>query len=375
MLKRSFIAFLTGVSVAAGQGSILIDSHSDVSFGFNPTTTGWTNEVIYGSFENPENQAAFDEVVFPLRDQPINAGGERYTIPSGFDFLGAPEGSPIWIAPQANRGYTWPGFRNSTPVGALASYTPNDPRVSSQGAQPWIKIDLVDVDYLGLGLNPQVSLWQSNDFGDTIVWAATSDGLDSSDAYYQLANGHSHLNWGFTEKGVFQLNLQANAYEGPGMTNPTQSDVGGVIFAVGTFAIWKAEYYSGDDLLDEAVTGAMTDGDFDGVPLLLEYAFNLSPTTPDVHHVTPVTGLSGLPTTHVNNDGQLQIEYVRRKQSTEPDIEYEAQFASGLDSEDWQTATDEDVNSIDDEWERVVVTDAVVDAERRFARVSITQQP
>ncbi|WP_309400354.1 choice-of-anchor M domain-containing protein [Cerasicoccus maritimus] len=358
--------------LANGQGSILIDGHADVRFNYESASSTWGAEIVYGSFENPENFAAFDQVAFPLEDIPYTSGGPRYSIPnSGFEFLGGSAGSPVWIAPQSDGGFAWPGFRNEQELGAIASYTPSDSRVSSQGSQSWIKMTLVEVDYSGEGEDPQVSLWQNSTTSGTVVWAATSDGLDSTDAYYQLANGHSHLNWGFTEKGIYRLGMQASAYAGEGMTDPTQSEVEGVIFAVGTYAIWKATYFSGGDLFNEAVTGATADANQDGVPLLLEYAFNLSPLASTVASLEPGVGVSGLPALTLNNDAQLQIEYVRRKDSGTSEITYEAQFASGLSAVDWQTATEETVTSIDDDWERVVVIDPTEGALSRFGRVLV----
>ncbi|WP_309380654.1 choice-of-anchor M domain-containing protein [Cerasicoccus frondis] len=342
-----------------------------------PATASWTTEIIYGSdYNDPQSSAPFDGVVFPLRDAPSASGGARFTVPaSGFEFLGVAAGASFWLAPEFDYGYAWPGFNTDQPTGSIASYTTSDPRKSSEGSQAWIKINLVEVVYFGEGANPQVSLWQTTGPGEAVVWAATSDGLDSSDAFYQLAQGHSHLNWGFTEKGVYRLGMQASAYTGEDMTDPTQSGVDGVFFAVGSYAIWKAEYFSGDDLVNEAVTGAAADPDADGVPLMLEYAFNLLPDAPDVSYVESETGVSGLPSMSLNNDNQLQIEYVRRKESTSPDISYEAQFGSGLDAEDWEAATEEVATSIDAEWERVVVTDSVTEASRRFGRVMVTLEP
>jgi len=376
MLKPFLTTLLASASAACGHGSILIGSHADISLNYSPSTSSWITELVYGDFENPDNRAAFDQGVFPLRDVSSDDDGPRYSAPGGaFDFLGVDAGRPVWIAPQADGGFAWPGIRNETPPGSLARYQENDPRVSDQGAQPWVKVDLLEVTYVGLGSNPQVSLWQSDEGGAPIVWAATSDGLDATDAYYQLANGHSHLNWGFTEKGIFELALQASAYRGPGKTRLTQSDVRGVRFAVGTFAIWKAEHFAGDDLLDQEATGPMADGDSDRVPLLLEYAFNLEPAKPDTHHLTPGTGSSGLPAVGLTGDGRLRIEYLRRKASTQPEIRYEAQFAAGIDAANWQAAANEAVTSIDDEWERVEATGPAASGSRQFGRVVVTREP
>lgn len=374
MLERTLTLCLLGASVAYGEGSLIIDSHVDLSFKYLPATSSWQAVIKPGVYNGSDPDVAFDEVALPLRDLSVSSGGERYVIPSDtFAFLGASTGDDVWIAPQANRFYTWPGFSNSQDSGDLAVYTLTDPRKAGEIPQAWITIQLVSVDYVGVGENPHVSMWTPDESGNPVVWAATSDGLDASDVFYQPANGHSHLNWGFVEKGLFRLGLQASGYAGPGQTNLTQSNVEGAIFAVGTFAIWKANHYSGNDLFSTAATGNASDGDSDGAPLLLEYAFNMDPVVPDCQTLVPGIGESGLPAISLSGTGQLEIEYVRRKQSTSPDIVYEAQFASSLDAEDWQTATGETVVSIDADWERVSVVDASTGEGQRFGRVVVTQ--
>ncbi|WP_269539428.1 choice-of-anchor M domain-containing protein [Cerasicoccus fimbriatus] len=374
MLERTLTLCLLGASVAYGEGSLIIDSHVDLSFKYLPATSRWQAVIKSGVYSGQEAGIPFDKVALPLRDLSVNSGGERYVIPSeGFDFLGAPPGDDVWIAPQANSLYTWPGFSNSQDTGDLAIYSLSDPRKNGEIPQAWITIRLVSVDYIGVGENPHVSMWTPDEFNNPVVWAATSDGLDASDVFYQPANGHSHLNWGFAERGLYRLGLQASGYAGPGQTNLTQSNVEGAIFAVGTFAIWKANYFSGNDLFSTAATGEASDGDSDGAPLLLEYAFNMDPVVPDCQLLEPGVGESGLPAASISGTGQLEIEYVRRKQSTLPGIVYEAQFTSSLDAGDWQTATGETVVSIDADWERVTVVDTSTGDGQRFGRVVVTQ--
>jgi surface-anchored protein len=60
----------------------------------------------------------------------------------------------------------------------------------------------------------------------------TLNGITSTDASFLPASGHIHYNWGFTARGVYEVDLQASAYLGPGQTNPTSSQVFTVSFAV-----------------------------------------------------------------------------------------------------------------------------------------------
>jgi hypothetical protein len=56
------------------------------------------------------------------------------------------------------------------------------------------------------------------------------------------------------------------------------------------------------------------------------------------------------------------------------DLDYHVQFSGTLDSSDWQeSGTEISAESIDDDWERVIVADSVSTATsgRRFARVVV----
>ena len=92
----------------------------------------------------------------------------------------------------------------------------------------------------------------------------------------------------------------------------------------------------------------------------------------------PGTGTSGLPHSYLAGTGteaRLRIEFIRRKASTEPGIEYYPEFGSGLYDSDFGPATVlfENVTGIDGVWERVVVEDAetVGSARARFGRVRV----
>jgi hypothetical protein len=121
---------------------------------------------------------------------------------------------------------------------------------------------------------------------------------------------------------------------------------------------------------------AVTDTDSDGVTDLLEYAFNLNPAVPDRRTLTEGSGSSGLPAMRLDTSttpARLRIEYVRRKNPAAAGITYEVQWSSNLGSWTTDNATPT-VTSIDDVWERVVVTDPSPDA-KRFGRLAVSLTP
>jgi alpha-tubulin suppressor-like RCC1 family protein len=120
------------------------------------------------------------------------------------------------------------------------------------------------------------------------------------------------------------------------------------------------------------------DPDGDGVPSLLEHAFNLDPKVPNPP-ITLVPGsgsIAGLPAVSLVTDAgggrRLRLEFICRVGTG---IDYVPQFASGLNDSDWLPASNPVlVEPISSEWERRVVEDSqtTTGTARRFARVRVS---
>lgn len=121
------------------------------------------------------------------------------------------------------------------------------------------------------------------------------------------------------------------------------------------------------------VTGSdsvrMADFDGDGIPNVLEYAFNMHPNQMDNENLVPGTGTKGMPYWEV--DGSLlSVEYLRRKDDSS--LTYTVKFTGDLIDESWDPATETPVATpIDATWDRVQVQDAPVhgSASQRFGNV------
>ena len=151
-----------------------------------------------------------------------------------------------------------------------------------------------------------------------------------------------------------------------------------------SFSDWQTLYFTPDQLADATVSGPGADPDGDGIPNLLEFAFNLDPTCPQPVLMTAGTGLCGLPLIQLSPAGasgqSLTVEFVRRTAASGSGVTYAVQFTPGLDpaTVDWEAGGTESVTPINARWERVLVTDTVTvgaGASARFARVAVTQPP
>lgn len=116
-----------------------------------------------------------------------------------------------------------------------------------------------------------------------------------------------------------------------------------------------------------------SDRDTDGINDLLEFAFNLDMEQPGHRILTEGTGTSGLPSVRLDTNGpipRLRMEYLRRKDAATLGIFYQPQWSS-IPGEWSSGSADVQVISINEDWERVIVTDPSP-ASNRFGRLSVS---
>lgn len=144
-----------------------------------------------------------------------------------WNFLGVSAGAPVYVLPQTqNPALLYLGASaEGTAPSSLKAWLPSDPRVSA--TTEWIRVDVVG--FRGPG---QMSVYDVDSGGNPRVWIATADGLSVQDLLFVPAGGHLHFNWAFTARGVYELDVHATAYLGPGQTNPTTSGVATYFFSV-----------------------------------------------------------------------------------------------------------------------------------------------
>ncbi len=128
--------------------------------------------------------------------------------------------------------------------------------------------------------------------------------------------------------------------------------------------------------LDKTGADDLANPSGDGVPNLMRYAFGLSPTDGDLlkpaaPRVMPVGGSAGLPVVFRDpEDGGVRYQFVRRRESTDPRVNYGRWTSEDL--MDWQPDFEsEEIESIDADWERVTVP--VTGGDGGFRRVEVNR--
>lgn len=149
--------------------------------------------------DTPENgtRYAAEDVWFHVDD------ASRQTLPAGFEFI-APEGTQVWVAPEANPAgqQLWAGFSTEgVPAGAIANdlttFTLVEARTPDSGS--------VEVYTGGGGLTPVTRLWSS----------------DEEHRTFALGRVHRHANWAFTRPGRYELTVRAQATIGGSAVSDT----------------------------------------------------------------------------------------------------------------------------------------------------------
>jgi len=147
----------------------------------------------------------------------------KTTRPAGsqWDFFGNNAGEDLWVLPftqNPNALYLGIGAEETAP-GTFATYTESDTRL---GATPldrtgeWVKLTLNAVNGPG-----HLTLYTFDGFNPVVWWSSSQGGVSAGDAAYAVAGGHNHFFWAFTAPGIYEVDVTASAFFGPGATNPT----------------------------------------------------------------------------------------------------------------------------------------------------------
>ncbi len=221
---RRFAALAGVLAFAAGSASaqlqpdftIIDNVHTDVAFPYIESV-GWQPHIHTGTDTLYTNYSPDRALLYVNR-------ATKIARPEGaaFDFLGTPAGSPVWILPQSQiAGQLWLGFEADKGLDRagqqmLARNDTNWLRWDPDGAGGSSSSHWVEIALLATRGPGEFSLWTTGAFGGATVRMATVDGITDADEFHQLIRGHSHVNWGFTQPGRYELDLRARTFRADG---------------------------------------------------------------------------------------------------------------------------------------------------------------
>lgn len=325
--------------------------HIDILTRYNGTTNQWT-WILNTDFEEANPAEAY----LPAKDLEPSLGERNYR-PEGseWDFFGVAPGEPLWIYPENDSANAWLGFGDT-----------------QAGLKDPVKFSLVDVSG---PVGGHFSMYRVLS-GSPVVFMATADGIGAGDVY-EKPQGHHHVSWAFSKKGMWAVRLKASATRtagnAPTLGGPTDSTR--LFFAIGEKAIWRASHFDAGTVMDDAVAGWGADPDRDGWVNLMEYAFGTNPNLPGF--VNTVAGRPATPEVKRVTVGGVEypaITFLRRKNPEQAELAYTVEWQSSLEAENWVAGgVAFETESLGNLWERVTVRDSVAAGTApRFARVRVT---
>ncbi|MBM4068093.1 MAG: hypothetical protein FJ271_04000 [Planctomycetes bacterium] len=208
--------------------TFMASEHADINLQYSGGATGtWSLQ-----HDDNDNVVSHDPDVALLY---VGVDAEE-ARPAGakFDFIGVAAGATYYRAPQsqdsellylgvAGYGVTASEFDRYNPL------TESKGRVSGVGR--WLKLSLVDVKHFqpdGQAGSGIFSVWQSGVSAPAVGMSTyddgvsnpdsegldTTDGIGADDALWIVAGGHSHFNWGFSQKGRYEVTVKISGYLG-----------------------------------------------------------------------------------------------------------------------------------------------------------------
>jgi surface-anchored protein len=176
--------------------------HTDLEVSFTPA--GWD---VLVSYDEPGSGTGGRDVPpeAALLYGSVNARVNLPSIPPGFGFIGADAGETFWVLPQNEGNGALPlgVAAERTDAARLCAWNPGDLR-GADLPDRWFRMELLGVRGPAGG---EFSMWQADGVQPPIVYVSTLDGIGADDVYHISSDSHVHMNWGFTERGLYEVDF------------------------------------------------------------------------------------------------------------------------------------------------------------------------
>jgi surface-anchored protein len=178
--------------------------HTDMEVAF--TQAGWDIAV---SSDDPDSSLG-ENTIAPedaLLYGNVNSRIVLSSIPNGFEFIGAKPGQTLWVLPQTEGSGALPlGLcAEEADISRLCDWDPNDSR-GADTVDKWFEVKIVAVRGPA---DANFSMWQVDGVNPPVVFVSTAEGgIADDDVFYISAGSHTHLNWGFTKSGLYEIDFQ-----------------------------------------------------------------------------------------------------------------------------------------------------------------------
>jgi surface-anchored protein len=186
-IRQLGLAALMTAGLTTQAQTSLYTSHTDIGIDYDNDLDAWNLHVHY---------EVTDTEYSPPTEALLWVNNSAYgTVPSGtqWSFLGA-AGSDLWTLPKAQD-------PNLLFLGFGAEEIPDGTFQDNH-----FTLSLMGVTGPG-----NLAIFDTDSFGDPIVWMNSADGIDGGDSQVLPSGAHSHINWGFTAPGDYTVLFEASA--------------------------------------------------------------------------------------------------------------------------------------------------------------------
>lgn len=351
---------LTPLARAALSSEPELADEGHIDFTFCNRGGSWALGMVWHSNANPFDPdpaqgpvRPASSVVLVAHDQAFPVGN-RSLRPDGekWDFLGVASGEPFWWYSQTNTGGLWPGFNVCADAKAY-------PHPETGVIQPWKKVQLKDVRYIGKGTG-KIAMWNVGALDDLSVWLSTHNGIDENDVYWIGSSDHAHPGTAFSSLGLYEVSFTLSYHpdDAEDLDTEETSPPVSYYYAVGTYWTWVAKHFRPAVWWQPGIIGENDDPDGDGIPNLLEYAYGLNPRKADVRFFADQWTL-GLPVQGVSEDGgRLSLRLPARAERTNSQIRYQIEGTGDLSAATWPeqyTPSPSDLTDPPGDWQEMLL--------------------
>jgi hypothetical protein len=329
LLEAALVALLGMTPASALEEAY---GHVELSPVYDIGNGTWDWKSYWFDDELNERDDAVGTLCFPGLDEAPSSYGVRQIRPADpkWDFLGVAAGEPVWIFSDAS--YASVGFAST---------------------QTELTGDLSFL--LDRVTGPEGGSFSMYAGGTPTIHMQTLDGISAADEFRKPPN-HSHVNWAFSRKGLWIVELKVRGNLAATGMPTNQSPAQPIVFAIGDHARWKAAHFNQVELATPAISGDGADPDADGIGNLMEYALGGDPRAASAVRMSDSQPIAPRLLPPANSGAPWQFCYFQRTAGDEADVSYTVESSATPAPDSWspESGTGEILPSVDG-WQYVAV--------------------
>ena len=328
--------------------------HIELALRYKTATLSWQWQADWIDENLVSRSDSLETLCFPGLDTTPSSLGVRNIRPaaSKWDFLGVGAGQPVWIFSDSS--YTSAGFASTQ-----SELTGN------------VNISLDSV------IGPAGGVFSMYTGPTPTIYMQTINGISTTDVFPKPM-AHTHVNWAFSQKGLWIVKLKAQGTLSSSGAATTTSATVPLVFAVGDYARWKAARFSLNELSNSSISGDDADPDQDGWNNLMEYALGGNCRVTSALRESDGQPLAPILLPPTTPDAPWGFSFFRRKAASGFEYTCAVEASSSLAAQTWSTETgSQQIITSNTNWERVSIPVSPPQANgmARFFRLKLSPIP